>query len=60
MAVVYASRSLRIEVWFVSQRKVTVNERIKDGKAMAMASEFYKKQCLSDVFIVLFTSLLHF
>ena len=50
MAVVYASYSLRTgeaikESVVHESTELVVDERIEDGKSMAMPNEFYKKQC---------------
>ena len=50
MAVVYTSYSLRTreaikESVVRESTELTVDERVEDGKSMAMSNGFYKKQC---------------
>ena len=65
MAVVYASYSLRTgevtkESVVRESTELAVDKPFEGGESMAMTKEFYEKQPMSDVFIVLFVSSPHF
>ena len=52
----YSGEAIKESVVRVST-ELAVDESVEDGESMAMPNELYKKQAMSDVFIVLFISL---